>query len=89
MQLHVLGPVEASADGRPVSLGGPKPRAVLVMLGLEANRTLTADQLIEGLWGERPPASASKSIQIYGSHLRQLNNGDPSGPASAAGGYRP
>jgi DNA-binding SARP family transcriptional activator len=70
MHLHVLGPVEASADGRPVSLGGPKPRAVLVMLGLEANRTLTADQLIEGLWGERPPASASKLIQTYVWRLR-------------------
>ena len=70
MHLHVLGTVEASADGRPVSLGGPKPRALLVMLGLEANRTLTADQLIEGLWGERPPASASKLIQTYVWRLR-------------------
>ena len=76
IQLHVLGPVEASADGRPLLLGGQKPRAVLVMLGLEANRTLTADQLIEGLWGERPPASASKLIQTYVWRLRRALGDD-------------
>jgi DNA-binding SARP family transcriptional activator len=63
MELHVLGPVEASADGQPLPLGGAKPRAVLAMLGLEANRTVTADHLIEGLWGEQPPASAAKMVQ--------------------------
>src|SRR4051794_17883806 len=70
MQLHLLGPVEASANGQPLSLGGPKPRAVLVMLGLEANRTVSADRLIEGLWGEQPPASAAKLVQTYVWRLR-------------------
>ena len=51
MQIRVLGPVEASVDDRPVTLGGAKLRAVLAMLGLEANRAVTADRLIEGLWG--------------------------------------
>src|SRR5919108_1527523 len=70
MELHVLGPVEASADGRSLPLGGVKPRAVLAMLGLEANRTVAADRLIEGLWGERPPASAAKLVQTYVWRLR-------------------
>ena len=72
MQLHVLGPVEANADGRSLPLGGPKPRAVLAMLGLEANRTVTADHLIEGLWGEHPPASAAKMVQNYVWRLRTV-----------------
>src|SRR4051812_13766548 len=78
MQIHLLGSVEASADERPVSLGGSKQRAVLAMLGLEANRLVSADRLIEGLWGEEPPASAGKMVQNYVWRLRKLlaNGGD-------------
>jgi ABC-type transport system substrate-binding protein/DNA-binding SARP family transcriptional activator/DNA-binding beta-propeller fold protein YncE len=45
------------------------------MLGLEAGRTVTADRLVEGLWGEHPPASAPKMLQLYVSHLRPLLDG--------------
>lgn len=65
MQIRVLGHLEVSVDDRPVVLGGPKQRAVLAMLGLEANRTVTADRLVEGLWGDEPPASAGKMVQNY------------------------
>src|SRR4051812_49779165 len=40
------------------------------MLGLEANHTVSADRLIEGLWGEEPPASAAKMVQNYVWRLR-------------------
>jgi DNA-binding SARP family transcriptional activator len=70
MQIRVLGHVEASIDDRPVALGGAKQRAVLAMLGLEPNRTVTADRLIEGLWGEQPPPSAAKMVQNYVWRLR-------------------
>ena len=72
MQIRLLGSVEASADERPVALGGSKQRAVLAMLGLEANRLVSADRLIEGLWGEQPPASAGKMVQNYVWRLRKL-----------------
>ena len=42
------------------------------MLGLEANRLVSADRLIEGLWGEEPPASAAKMVQNYVWRLRKL-----------------
>src|SRR4051794_23683078 len=71
MQIRVLGHIEASIADRPVALGGAKQRAVLAMLGLEANRPVTADRLIEGLWGEEPPASAAKMVQHYVWRLRQ------------------
>src|SRR5829696_66304 len=70
MRLSILGPVEAIVDGRPVALGGAKQRAVLAMLGLEANRAVTAERLIEGLWGDEPPASAAKMVQNYVWRLR-------------------
>ena len=70
MQICVLGHLEAHVDDRPVALGGPKQRAVLAMLGLEANRTVSADRLAAGLWGEELPPSAAKMIQTYVSRLR-------------------
>ena len=72
MQLRVLGPIEASADGRSLNLGGTKQRAVLAMLCLEANHVVSADRLIDGLWGERPPTSAAKMIQNYVWRLRGI-----------------
>ena len=66
MQLRVLGPVEASADHRSLPLGGAKQRAVLAMLALEANRTVSADRLIEGLWGE----DAARQRREDGAELR-------------------
>jgi DNA-binding SARP family transcriptional activator len=72
MEIRLLGSVEASAGERPVALGGSKQRAVLAMLSLEANRVVSTDRLIEGLWGEEPPASAGKMVQNYVWLLRKL-----------------
>ena len=70
MQIRVLGPLEAIIDDQPVAIGGAKQRAVLAMLGLEANHAVAADRLIEGLWGDEPPASAAKMVQNYVWRLR-------------------
>ncbi len=70
MQIRVLGHLEASVGDRPLALGGAKQRAVLAMLVLDANRTVSAERLIEGLWGEQVPASAPKMLQTYVWRLR-------------------
>ncbi|MET0817950.1 MAG: winged helix-turn-helix domain-containing protein, partial [Solirubrobacteraceae bacterium] len=70
-----MGPVNASLEGRPVPLGATKQRAVLAMLALEPNRVVPLERLVDGLWGERPPASATKMVQHYVSHLRRLLDG--------------
>jgi DNA-binding SARP family transcriptional activator/ABC-type transport system substrate-binding protein len=72
VEFRVLGPVQASQDGRVVPLGGAQQRAVLAILLLHANRVVSADALAEGLWGERPPASAANTVQGYVSRLRRL-----------------
>ena len=72
MQIRLLGPVEVDVDGRPLQLGGPKQRSVLSLLALNANSTMSVGRLIEGLWGEEQPASASKMVQLYVSQLRKL-----------------
>jgi WD40 repeat protein/DNA-binding SARP family transcriptional activator len=76
MRLNILGPVDASVDGRPVAVGGAKQRAVLAMLGLDANHAVTADRLIAGLWGEQPPPSAANMVHNYVWRLRRVLGGD-------------
>src|SRR5918992_2115710 len=72
MEIRVLGPVEVELGGRPLKLGGPKQRAVLSLLALNANFTVSIDRLIEGLWDKEQPASAAKMVQLYVSQLRRL-----------------
>src|SRR6059058_6021136 len=71
MDIRVLGPMEATAGGKPLPAGGGKPRALLAMLALQAGAPVSTDRLIEGLWGERAPATATKMIQIFVSQLRK------------------
>jgi YVTN family beta-propeller protein len=87
VDLHVLGPVEALLDGRPVALGAPKQRAVLAMLALRVGHTVSADRLAEGLWGEHPPSSAPKMVQLYVSHLRRLLGGNGAEIVTHGRGY--
>ena len=83
MEYRLLGLLEA--DGT-VHLRGAKPRALLALLLLDAGRTVSARRLIEELWGEDPPASARKMVQINVSHLRKVL---PAGALRTdAAGYR-
>jgi YVTN family beta-propeller protein len=68
---RILGPLEVSADGRVVDIGGPKQRALLVILLLRANEQVPRDVLVHELWGERPPAGARGSLEVYVSRLRK------------------
>jgi YVTN family beta-propeller protein len=87
IEIRLLGIVEARIDGRPIALGAVKQRAVLAMLALKANQRVSADSLIEGLWGEGPPASAAKNVQLYVSQLRKLLNGNGSEIVTRGRGY--
>jgi YVTN family beta-propeller protein len=72
MRFAILGPVEVSINGGPVPLGGPKQRALLVFLLLDANKAVSRARLIDALWGESPPPSASESLDAYIYRLRKL-----------------
>src|SRR5918998_1707189 len=71
MDFRILGPLEALDGGDRVPLGGSKRRAVLALLLLHANETVGADRLIDELWGEQPPATAAKTLQVHVSRLRK------------------
>jgi predicted ATPase/class 3 adenylate cyclase/DNA-binding winged helix-turn-helix (wHTH) protein len=71
MDFHILGPLEALDGGQPVPLSGSKLRAVLALLLLHREETLSSDRLIDELWGEEPPATAAKTLQVHISRLRK------------------
>jgi len=72
MRIGILGSLEVfAADGTPVVVGGPRPRALLVLLALNANRVVGVDALISGQYGDDPPAGAAGAVQAHVSRLRR------------------
>ena len=68
--MRVLGPFEVLLDGVVVDVGGPRQRAVLAHLALARGRVVSADRLIDQIWGEEAPASALGTLHSYISRLR-------------------
>jgi class 3 adenylate cyclase len=71
VDFRLLGPLEVIEDEREVSLPGGKPRGLLGLLLLEPGRPVPVGQIIDGLWGDRPPPTAPKVVQAYVSRLRK------------------
>ena len=77
MEFRLLGPLEVlDDDGVPVPLGGPRPRALLAQLLLQPNAVVSTDRLIDGIWGESPPASAQNALQVHVHALRAALGAD-------------
>ncbi len=72
MEFRILGPLEAEQGRALVPLGAEKQRALLAVLLLSANRTVSLKRLVDELWGEEPPEKAAKAIQTYVSRLRKV-----------------
>jgi YVTN family beta-propeller protein len=71
VEFRILGPLEVEDDGRALSLGGSKQRAVLALLLLHANEVVSRDRLIDDVWGGRAPETAATALQGYVSGLRK------------------
>jgi DNA-binding SARP family transcriptional activator/tetratricopeptide (TPR) repeat protein len=90
----VLGPVRAWRATREVDVRPRRQQAVLAMLALRANRVVSRDELVDGIWGTHPPASAANGVHTYVSALRQALEPDRSPRTggriltSAGSGYR-
>ena len=72
MEFRVLGPLEVWREEISLPLGSGKERALLAILLLSANQTVSRERLVDDLWGERAPERAAKSIQTYISRLRKI-----------------
>ncbi|MCX4661618.1 BTAD domain-containing putative transcriptional regulator [Streptomyces uncialis] len=70
MRFGVLGPLAVrAADGKPAAVRETKVRAVLAALLVHAGRPVTADRLIEGLWGTRQPVHPAAALRAKVSRL--------------------
>ncbi|WP_081976033.1 BTAD domain-containing putative transcriptional regulator [Amycolatopsis sp. MJM2582] len=69
--LGVLGDVEVWVNGERVDIGHSRQRGVLGVLLVDANQAVSADRLIDRVWGEQPPHAARSALRTYLSHLRR------------------
>jgi predicted ATPase/DNA-binding SARP family transcriptional activator len=70
LEVRVLGPLELVIDNGSVPLPA-KQRRLLAALLIHVGEARSADVLIDSVWGETPPASASSLLQVYVSQLRK------------------
>jgi DNA-binding SARP family transcriptional activator len=63
MDVRLLGHLEVEVSGEPVRFEGVKQRRLFSMLALRAPEAVSADELVEALWGDEPPAGAAQALQ--------------------------
>ncbi|MEU9976803.1 AfsR/SARP family transcriptional regulator [Streptomyces sp. NPDC051014] len=87
MDIGLLGALDVRENGVSIAPTAPKPRQVLALLALRADRMVPVPALVEELWAGAPPRSARTTLQTYVLQLREhiavaLRTG--SGPGDAA-----
>jgi DNA-binding SARP family transcriptional activator/tetratricopeptide (TPR) repeat protein len=83
LRVDVLGDLRITVDGTPLVPCQPRQRAVLAVLAMRSPHPVTRDELIDAVWGDNPPSSASGSLHTYISALRRL--AEPGLPSRASG----
>jgi DNA-binding SARP family transcriptional activator len=71
VEIRLLGPVEISAAGQSLAVGGPQLRLILAALAVDAGRTVTTENLINRVW-DHPPAGARRTLHVQLSGIRRL-----------------
>ncbi|MFJ2777596.1 MULTISPECIES: AfsR/SARP family transcriptional regulator [unclassified Kitasatospora] len=72
LRFQVLGPVQAWRGPESLALGSPQQQAVLTSLLLQQGRPVATQDLVDGLWGDRPPPQAIAALRTYVSRLRAV-----------------
>ncbi len=72
LEFRILGPLEIVDGGADVPLSGRNQRALVALLLVHANEALSTDRIVDRLWGEHPPRTATTSLQNTVSQLRKL-----------------
>ena len=85
LEFRILGPLEVLDGGTPVPLGGRNQRALLTLLLLRANEPVSTERLVDQLWGEHPPRTATDLAPEHG--LAAAQAARARAPAHAAAGY--
>lgn len=85
VRVEVLGDPRALVADQPVTLGA-KPLAILVSLAVHAPATVSADRLIDHVWGDAPPGGGPRTLRYHVSKLREAIGS--SAVVTVPGGYR-
>jgi DNA-binding SARP family transcriptional activator len=90
LEIKILGPWEATADGAPVRVSGERRAGVLTRLALSAGQPVSADELLAQVWGQSTATTAGKQLHIVVSKLRSLlsPHEDDEIIATVSGGYQ-
>jgi DNA-binding SARP family transcriptional activator len=87
VDFRILGPLEVWYEGRPVPVPGAKQRALLAMLLLHAGEVVSADRMLDAVWGEDPPDAGSTALRVRLSQLRKTLAGAGSSLVTRPPGY--
>lgn len=87
LRVETLGPLRAFVGEREVVLGPPKQRAVFAVLALSRDNVVSRDDLIDYVWGESPPATATGNLHTYMSGLRRALGLSGEALGSSGSGY--
>lgn len=74
VEVRLLGPLEVFGPGGPVRWTGPRRKSVFALLALRSGRLVSRSSLIDALWGEEAPRTATKTLQA---HVAQVRKGLP------------
>jgi DNA-binding SARP family transcriptional activator len=75
MRYRILGSIEVERDGGRIDLGPPRQRALLAALLLRRGEVASVDALVDDLWPDDPPQTATHIVRIYVSQLRKALGG--------------
>jgi predicted ATPase/DNA-binding SARP family transcriptional activator len=87
MDFRVLGPFEVMAGDRLVSIPAARQRVLLALLLIHANEVLSADRVMEELWGDDLPTSGTSALRFHVSKLRSVLGVEPSPVVTRSSGY--
>ena len=83
VRVRLLGPVRAWRNGIELTLGSARRQAVFSVLALHANQPVSREELVNAVWGDSPPASATGNVYTYISALRQVLEPELDRPSTA------
>lgn len=90
--IGVLGPIQVRTRAGPIALASAKERALIAHLAARVGHTVSTDDLIETIWGQRPPRTAGEALQNHIVSLRRIlepaRDGNPTYLLTDPGGYR-
>ena len=72
MDVRLLGLLDVHLENGRVAVPAGKPRSLLVLLALHPNEAVSTDRIVDALWGDSPPSSATAIVHTYVSRLRKL-----------------